>query len=178
MNEQRDHAGKSEASIVRICERRSFYQFCTLIFLPSIVLIRCRRLAQSFYRSRLITTVTRKRYQAPARSGQRGRPVLSASVNSLAMTLAMVFPGAKIFFGSMLVLPMTMVTAIVSRGRGPGKEDAGKKTGAGIGQHDTADDLPAGSAQSIGRLLQRGRHHLDHRPSEGSRIRYDHHREG
>src|SRR5215471_7606072 len=40
--------------------------------------------------------------------------VFAASVNSFAITLAIVFPGANMLSGKMLVLPITIVTAIVS----------------------------------------------------------------
>ena len=60
-----------------------------------------------------MTTVTRKRNKPNSINAERYK-VWSASVNSLAITLAIVFPGPKILVGIILALPITMVTAIVS----------------------------------------------------------------
>src|SRR6185437_14852120 len=61
----------------------------------------------------LIITVTRNNTSPISINADKYR-LLAASVNSFAITLAIVFPGAKILFGITLVFPITIVTAIVS----------------------------------------------------------------
>ena len=100
-----------------------------------------------------------------------------ASVNSFAMTAAIVYCGAFNDHETCGLLPITMVTAIVSPSARPKPSMMAPVIPVRAKNSDGADGLPARGSKRVRRLALRNRHRLQHLARNSRRERHNHHRQ-